>query len=43
MDILVKKFRERRFIQNLIIEMIANLVMLIGGLVIGYYLRTMLF
>ncbi len=43
MNALINKFRERRFIQNLMIELIADLVMLIGGLVIGYYLRTMLF
>ncbi len=39
----LNKFTQKRFVQNLIIEIIADLVMLIGGLVIGYYLRTMLF
>ncbi|WP_035157018.1 hypothetical protein [Cohnella thermotolerans] len=43
MNALVKKIREPRFIQRFIAELIADLVMLIGGLVIGYYLRTMLF
>lgn len=42
MRAILRQFTERRFVQNFIIEMIANMVMLIGGLVIGYYLRMMM-
>ncbi|WCF11760.1 hypothetical protein NDS46_30925 (plasmid) [Paenibacillus thiaminolyticus] len=39
----IGKFKERRFMQNLIIEVVADLLMLIMGIIIGYYFKTMLF
>lgn len=43
MRAMVNKFKERKFMQNVVIEVVADLLMLIMGIVIGYYFKTMLF
>lgn len=43
MRAIMDKIKERRFVQNVVIEVVADLLMLIAGIVIGYYFKTMLF
>lgn len=39
----LNKFTEKQFVQNIIIEVCADLLMLAMGVIIGYYFKTMLF
>lgn len=43
MHALLNKFKKKEFIQNLFAEIIANLTMLVCGIVIGYYFKIMFF
>lgn len=38
---LLEKLIQKQFIQNIVIEVCANLIMMIIGLIGGYYLRLM--
>jgi len=40
---ILNKFKQRRFVQKLIIELIADSLMLIAWLVIGYLFKTTMF
>lgn len=42
MRLMLNKIQERRFVQNLVIELVADLLMLSMGIVIGYYLKTLM-
>lgn len=43
MKTLVANLKSKRFVQNLIMEVTADLLMLCIGVVIGYYFKTMMF
>ena len=40
---ILDKIKERKFMQNAVINIVADLAMLIAGIVIGYFFKTMLF
>lgn len=40
---LIQKFKDKNFVQDILIEIVADLIMLIIGIIIGYYLKAMLF
>lgn len=40
MRALIKKIKSKEFIQNSLAEIIADIVMIVMGLVIGYYFKT---
>ncbi|MGO4268882.1 hypothetical protein AB4Z22_03390 [Paenibacillus sp. TAF58] len=37
------KLSDKQFVQNIVIEVVADSIMLVCGLVVGYYIRTLLF
>lgn len=43
MNTMLNRLKERRFFQNLVIEIIANLLMLASGVIIGYFFKTIMF
>ncbi|WP_268808349.1 hypothetical protein [Paenibacillus tyrfis] len=43
MRTLVSKFNQKQFVQNILIEVIADLLMLALGVGIGYFFKTMYF
>ncbi|QCT01470.1 hypothetical protein E6C60_0749 [Paenibacillus algicola] len=43
MKMVVGKLKARRFVQNLVAEVVADLLMLSSGIVIGYHLKTLMF
>ncbi|WP_279591741.1 hypothetical protein [Paenibacillus sp. F411] len=43
MRMVLGKLKERWIVQNLVIELVADLLMLSSGIVIGYYLKTLMF
>jgi hypothetical protein len=34
---------QKRFVQKVVIEIVADSIMLVAGLIIGYYIRVVLF
>lgn len=40
---LLAKFKTKSFVQNLLIEVVADLLMLAMGLIIGYYFKVTFF
>ncbi|WP_275975557.1 hypothetical protein [Paenibacillus polymyxa] len=36
------RLKERKFVQNIVIEIVADLTMLSAGIIIGYYFKTMM-
>lgn len=43
MNNLIQKFKDKNFVQDILIEIVADLIMLIMGIIIGYYLKSLLF
>jgi hypothetical protein len=43
MKVIQDKFANKEFVQNFTIEFVADVIMLVVGLIIGYYIRVMLF
>lgn len=41
MKILFGRLKERQFVQNIVIEVVADLTMLSVGIIFGYYFKTM--
>ncbi|MGG1940397.1 hypothetical protein ABFY57_11975 [Paenibacillus polymyxa] len=37
-----ERSKERKFVQNIVIEIVADLTMLSAGIIIGYYFKTMM-
>ncbi|WPS85458.1 hypothetical protein SMD22_02165 (plasmid) [Brevibacillus halotolerans] len=40
---LLAKFKKKQFVQNIIIEVVADLLMIAIGIVVAYYIKKMLF
>jgi hypothetical protein len=40
---LMAKFKKKQFVQNIIIEVVADLLMVAMGIILAYYVKTMLF
>ncbi|MFF2531550.1 hypothetical protein ACFVS2_21820 [Brevibacillus sp. NPDC058079] len=40
---LLVKFKQKNFVQNIVIEVVADLLMLAMGIIVAYYIKTMLF
>lgn len=43
MKTLLHKFTQKQFVQNVIIEVVADLLMIVTAIIVTYYIRTMLF
>jgi hypothetical protein len=37
------KFKEKQYVQNILIEVVADFLMVAMGIIIAYYIKTMLF
>ncbi|WP_281366016.1 hypothetical protein [Paenibacillus xylanilyticus] len=42
MKFVLGRLKERQFIQNIVIMVVADLTMLSAGVIIGYYFKTMM-
>jgi len=43
MNIILNKFKQKEFMQNLVIEVAGDIIMLILGLIFAYYFKIMFF
>jgi hypothetical protein len=40
---MLAKFQQKEFVQKIVIEVVSDSIMLVVGLIIGYYIRVSLF